>query len=100
VLQQLTDGFLTATGARVIHLSVEMTPSLIYLELARQELPNSLQEPYTIPHPNEWYTLKVDHESCYALLDPSIPPAENDTHPSITHHLNFAADIYGKYFLD
>ena len=100
VLQQVTDGFLRATGARVIHLSVEPDSSLMYLELARQELPHSLREPWTIAHPDDWYTLAVDHHSCYALLDPSIPPAENDTHPSVTHHLNFAADIYSKYFLD
>ena len=100
VLQQITDGFLRATGARVIHLSVEPEHSLTSLEFARQELHSSLRDHYTIPHPNEWYTLAVDHHSCYALLDPSIPPAENDTHPSVTHHLNFAADIYAKYFLD
>ena len=100
VLQQMTDGFLTATGARVIHLSVEPESYTDQLEDMRQELDPSLKEPYNIPHPNEWYTMVVDHSSCRVILDPSIPPAENDMHPSVTHHKNFADHIYNLYFQD
>ena len=100
MLQKITDGFLRATGARVIHLSVEMETALDQLELARRDLDPSLAEPYHIPDPKTWYKLSVDHSSCYLLLDPSIPPAENDMHPSVTHHSNFAQHIYAKYFLD
>ncbi len=98
VLQTMTAGFLENTGARVIHLSVEMEPVLRQLEESRRELPKSLREPYTIPDPQDWYDLTVDYDSCYALLDPMIPPAENDTHPSITHHRNFADVINRRYF--
>lgn len=98
VLQQMTDGFLTATGARVIHLSVEVDSSKQQLEQARQQLDPSLKDPYVIPHPNDWYTIEVDHSSCLVIHDPSIPPAENDMHPSVTHHKNFADHIYELYF--
>lgn len=98
VLQQMTDGFLRATGARVIHLSVEPQSLLDQLEAARQDLDLSLREPYVIPNPIDWYTIPVDHESCEIILDPSIPPAANDMHPSELHHSNFAEHIYLKYF--
>jgi len=98
VLQQITDGFLRATGARVIHLSVEHESLLMQLENARQDLKSSLKDPYTIPHPDAWYDLDVDHQSCLVILDPSIPPAENDMHPSILHHHNFAEHIHKLYF--
>jgi len=98
VLQVMTDGFLRATGARVIHLSVEPEPLLTQLEDARQKLDPTLAEPYVIPDPTDWYTLSVDHASCRVILDPSIPPAENDMHPSVTHHANFAESIHKQYF--
>jgi len=100
VLQQMTDGFLRATGARVVHLSVEPLESKDYLEKARQRLDISLKTPYAIPHPDDWYSIAVDHRSCMILLDPSIPPAENDTHPSVTHHRNFALAVHNSYFKD
>ncbi len=98
VLQVMTDGFLRATGARVIHLSVEPEPLLTQLEAARQKLDPTLAEPYTIPDPADWYALAVDHDSCRVILDPDIPPAENDMHPSVLHHSNFAEHIYKHYF--
>ena len=98
VLQQMTDGFLRSTGARVIHLSVETQSSLVQLEQARQLLDPSLKDSYNIPHPDEWYSIAVDHESCLVIHDIRIPPAENDTHPSVTHHQNFAKHIYERYF--
>ena len=99
VLQQMTDGFLKSTGARVIHLSVEPEASGRQLEEARLNLRASLKKDYTaIPHPREWYHIKVDHNSCDVILDPSIPPAENDMHPSVQHHSNFAEHIHRKYF--
>ena len=98
VLQQMTDGFLRSTGARVIHLSIETQPLTRQLEHARQELDKSLAEPYNIPHPDDWYTIEVDHDSCFVILDTNIPPAENDMHPSVTHHKNFANHIYKRYF--
>ncbi len=99
VLQQMTDGFLRATGARVIHLSVEPESSKRQLDEARQDLSASLKSDYTaIPHPDEWYNIKVDHDSCDVILDPNIPPAENDMHPSVQHHSNFAEHIHKKYF--
>ena len=99
VLQQMTDGFLRATGARVIHLSVETQPVTEQLEFARNDLDETLKTPYVIPNPNDWYSLEVDYNSCFKLHDPSIPPAENDMHPSVTHHSNFGEHIYKKYFL-
>jgi hypothetical protein len=99
VLQTMTDGFLRATGARVIHLSVETEPVLRQLENARRELDDSLKEPYNIPNPADWYKLDVDYDSCYELHNPDIPPAPNDMHPSVTHHQNFAEQIYKEYFL-
>jgi hypothetical protein len=98
VLQTMTDGFLRATGARVIHLSVEPEPLLTQLEAARQKLDPTLAEPYVIPNPADWYTLAVDHDSCRVILDPDIPPAENDMHPGIQHHANFAKHIDQLYF--
>jgi hypothetical protein len=98
VLQSMTDGFLRATGARVIHLSVEAQPSLEQLEQARQNLDPSLRTPYRIPDPTDWYTLTVDHDSCRIILDPTIPLAENDMHPSVTHHRLFAEHVYQEYF--
>jgi hypothetical protein len=98
VLQVMTDGFLRATGARVIHLSVEPESLLTQLEDARQKLDPTLAEPYVIPDPTDWYTLAVDHTSCRVILDPDIPPAENDMHPSVTHHANFAEHVHKQYF--
>jgi hypothetical protein len=98
VLQTMTDGFLRATGARVIHLSVEPERSLDQLEQARQRLEDTLKTPYVIPDPVDWYTLAVDHVSCQVILDPNFPTAENDMHPGIQHHANFAKHIDQLYF--
>jgi hypothetical protein len=98
VLQQITDGFLRSTGAGVIHLSVEPESNPQQLEQARRDLIPSLQDHHEIPHHKEWYHIKVDHDSCRVILDPSIPPAENDMHPSVTHHRNFAEHIHKCYF--
>jgi hypothetical protein len=98
VLQSMTDGFLRATGARVIHLSVETEPILMQLEAARTQLDSTLREPYVIPDPTEWYSVPVDYDSCLVILDPSIPPAANDMHPSVLHHARFARHVYNKYF--
>jgi hypothetical protein len=98
VLQSMTDGFLRATGARVIHLSVETEPILDQLEAARTQLDSTLREPYRIPDPSAWYSVPVDYDSCHIILDASIPPAENDMHPSVLHHANFARHVYNKYF--
>jgi hypothetical protein len=98
VLQQMTDGFLRATGARVLHLSVETESSKDLLEQVRSDLDNTLKDPYNIPHPDEWYSIAVDHNSSFVILDPSIPPAKNDMHPSVEHHRNFAEHIYKLYF--
>jgi len=98
VLQSMTDGHLRATGARVIHLSVETEPVLEQLEQARRRLDPSLREPYVIPDPTTWYSLPVDYTSCQVILDPSIPPAENDMHPSVLHHARFAQHVYDRYF--
>lgn len=98
VLMCMTDGFLRATGARVIHLSVEPEPYPQQLESVRQELVPTLRDPHNIPSPDQWYHLAVDHDSCRVILDPSIPPAENDMHPSQQHHANFAAHLHREYF--
>jgi len=98
VLQTMTDGFLRSTGARVIHLSVEPQSALDQLNGARRELADSLRTPYNIPDPKDWYTLDVDHLSSLVILDPKIPPAANDTHPSVEHHKNFAEHLHAKYF--
>lgn len=98
VLQTMTDGFLRATGARVIHLSVEAESSLQQLEGARIALDSSLRSPYTIPDPKEWYKVNVDHLSCLVIHDTGIPPAENDMHPSVKHHENFALHLRSQYF--
>jgi hypothetical protein len=100
VLQSMTDGFLRATGARVIHLSVEREPILTQLEQARTQLDSTLREPYNIPDPCDWYSVPVDYDSCSVILDPSIPPAENDMHPSVLHHKNFADHLRNKYFTE
>lgn len=98
VLQTMTAGFLEHTGARVIHLSVEPDTVLAQLEQARSQLDFALREPYVIPDPQQWYELTVDHDLCRVILDPTIPPAENDMHPSVQHHRNFADKVYEKYF--
>jgi len=100
ILQVMVDGFLRATGARVIHLSVENEPAPRQLEQVRRELDPTLREPYHIPDPKTWYDLEVDHHSCLVILDPSIPLAKNDMHPSVEHHRNFADHIYHKYFIN
>jgi len=99
VLAQLCDSSLRGTGARVIHLSVEPESHQRQLEEARDDLHFSMKKDYTaIPNPKEWYKLKVDHSVCDVILDPTIPPAENDMHPSETHHSNFADAVYSRYF--
>lgn len=98
LLQIMCDGFLRATGARVIHLSVEPESYLSQLETAAKVLDPSLQAPWEIPNPADWYKIDVDHSSCRVILDPSIPPAPNDMHPSVTHHDNFAKHVYTQYF--
>lgn len=99
VLQIMTAGFLKATGARVIHLSVEPESYVLQLEHARSSLDPSLASPYVIPHPDTWYNLDIDHDSCRIIHDPTIPPAENDMHPSVTHHQNFAQHLVQRYFV-
>lgn len=98
VLQTITDGYLSTNGARVIHLSVEPDSALVQLEWAYQQLDTSLQAPWHVPNPQDWYDLAVDYDSCRVILDPSIPTAENDMHPSVTHHLNFATHLRDTYF--
>ena len=98
VLQVMTDGFLRATGARVIHLSVETESTTAQLEGARNQLVKSLREPYNIPDPADWFDLPIDYASSAVILDPSIPTAENDMHPSVEHHKNFAQHIQATYF--
>lgn len=98
VLQQLTHNMLAGTAARVIHLSVEDQPAVQQLEQVRSELDESLKYPYVIPDPQQWYTVPVDNSCVPILLDPSIPLAENDLHPSMTHHSNFADWVYNRYF--
>jgi hypothetical protein len=96
VLQSMTAGFLAATGARVIHLSVETESGIQQLERARSQLDPSLREPYCIPDPRDWHDVSVDHHSCQVILDPTIPPAENDMHPSVLHHRNFAQHLHTR----
>jgi len=98
VLQSMTDGFLRATGARVIHLSVEAQTALEQLEQACQDLDPSLRTPYAIPHPDSWYSIPVDYDSCRVILDPTIALADNDMHPSVQHHSNFAEHVLKLYF--
>lgn len=90
VLQTMCDGFLQAHGARVIHLSVEPEPYLAQLETARQNLDETLREPWVIPNPAAWYNLAVDHDCHRVIHDPSLPTAGDDFHPGIEHHMNFA----------
>ena len=97
ILQIMTAGFLSNTGARVIHLSVEPESYLQQLEQARSQLDPSLRDPYVIPHPDLWYDISVDHDSSRILHDPSIPPAENDMHPSVEHHSRFADHVWNRY---
>jgi len=94
----MTDGCLRSTGARVIHLSVEPESYPRQLEAVRQQLDATLHTYTAIPNPTEWYHTSVDHKSCRVILDPSIPPAENDMHPSQQHHRNFAAHLHQQYF--
>ena len=94
----MTDGCLRSTGARVIHLSVEPESYPRQLEAVRQQLDATLHTYTAIPDPTEWYHTSVDHKSCRVILDPSIPPAENDMHPSQQHHRNFAAHLHQQYF--
>jgi hypothetical protein len=98
LLQIMTDGFLRSRAGRVIHLSVEADPYIEQLERAAKDLDSSLQEPWEIPNPRSWYTIPMDHTSCEVILDPSIPTAENDMHPSVTHHKNFAQHVHNQYF--
>lgn len=98
VLQSMTDGFLRSTGATVIHLSVEPEPYLTQLERAALDLDPSLQAPWVIPNPSQWYTLAVDHHSCRVIHDPSIPTAGHDQHPSVLHHHNFADQVWRQHF--
>jgi len=100
LLQIMTDGFLRSCAKRVIHLSVETDPYIDQLERAARDLDPSLQEPWEIPNPRSWYTVPMDHTSCEVILDPSIPTAENDMHPSVTHHKNFAQHVQNRYFSD
>ena len=99
VLQTMCDGFLRASGARVIHLSVEPTPYLAQLEAARQDLDHTLQEPWVIPDPATWYKLDVDHDSCRIIHDPSLPTAGSDHHPGLEHHANFADHVLKQHDL-
>ena len=90
VLQTMCDGFLQARGARVIHLSVEPESYLAQLDAARSNLDLTLQEPWVIPNPADWYNIAVDHD-CYRVIhDPSLPTAGDDRHPGVQHHINFA----------
>lgn len=98
ILAEMVDGFLRSRGCRVIHLSVETVPYLDQLEEVRQLLDPSLRDPYVIPEPSSWYRIAVDHHSCRVIHDPTIPPAENDMHPSVLHHSNFAERVYQQYF--
>lgn len=97
VLQTMCDGFLKARGARVIHLSVEPESYLQQLDAARQKLDKTLQEPYVIPNPTEWYNLSVDHDGQSVIHDPSIPTAGQDLHPSVQHHQNFARYVLEQH---
>lgn len=98
VLQMITDQALKNTGARVIHLSVEAEPVQSQLERSRRQLYASLGDSYTIPDPRTWYDLDVDYGCAPILLDPRIPLAENDMHPSVRHHSNFAEYLETRYF--
>ncbi len=101
LLQQMTDQFLRSTGARVIHLSIETESARSQLLAAQQDLEPSLRGEYQIPHINDWYTVPVDHESCYTIWDPNIPRSGQDNlHPSVQHHENFAQQVYTCYFQD
>ena len=98
ILAEMVDGYLRSRGCPVIHLSVETVSYLDQVEEVRQLLDDSLKDPYVIPKPGSLYRVDVDHESCRVIHDPSIPPAENDMHPSVQHHSNFAEHIYQRYF--
>lgn len=99
-LQIMTDGYLRNTGAGVIHLSVETESALDQTQRAQQELDDELGKEYTMtPDPREWYTLQVDYNCAPTILDPRIPLAPNDMHPSVEHHSEFARLIERRYFL-
>lgn len=98
VLQQTVAHSLAGTGARVIHLSVETEPVVQQLEQAAKDLPNSLQAPVCTTPVEQFYDLTVDYDACRVILDPTIPPAPNDMHPSEQHHRNFAQHVYTEYF--
>lgn len=97
VVQSLAHASLTGVADRVIHLSVE--PHSVEQQLAevQQQLPQSLQE-WQLPKPHELTVPQVDHDSCRVILDPSIPTAENDMHPSVEHHRRFADHCLNKYW--
>ena len=97
VLQTTCDGFLKSRGARVIHLSVEPESYLAQIETARQNLDETLREPWVIPDPAEWYTIQVDHDGHRVIHDPSIPTAGDDRHPSVQHHKNFAEYVWKQH---
>jgi hypothetical protein len=100
VLQTMCDGFLRARGAEVIHLSAEPESYLAQLETARQNLDESMREPYVIPDPAEWYNVAVDHD-CYRVIhDPSLPTAGDNLHPSVEHHANFAEYVLAQHSLE
>ena len=97
ITQTLTAGTLAAQGARTIHTSVEPESVADQIELARTALDESLQD-YVLPTPQQLNAPTVDHTSCRVILDPSIPTAENDMHPSVQHHSNFATHLRETYF--
>jgi len=99
VLAVMTAGYLESTGARVIHLSVEPENYLQQLEQARRALPSTLRAPYNIPKPESWYTLEPNHSCASVILDPAIPLAPNDMHPSVEHHEQFAQWLQARYFV-
>lgn len=99
VLQQIAHTALTSTGARIIHLSVEIDPVLEQLEQSRRDLDSSLAHSYTkISDPKTWYTMNVDYNCTPVILDPRIPLSPNDMHPSVEHHQLFASYIQDRYF--
>ena len=98
-LQIMTDGYLRATGARVIHLSVEAESALAQLERAQRDLDDELGARYTkIPDPRDWYKLDIDYNCAPVIFHPEIPLAPNDMHPSEHHHILFANYVYDTYF--
>lgn len=99
VMQTLAAESLAATGARVIHLSVEIEPVLDQLARAQQDLYPSLGSDYSkIPDPRDWYKLDVDYSCTPVILDPRLPLAANDMHPGVEHHQWFAQYLRDRYF--